>query len=535
MKISKRVGIGLLTTSVVTVSLLGLASPASATSDYDDLLTVTPQLYVYTDGATKSQTMDISGIWWEEFKQSYALRLQQNIGWPTNFVSTFESYVSSGGSWGVWETETEHGVVITLAATDDPEATCSFGGSIETGYYACWADPGYGYVKAEYFTHASYGGNGCYGGGGNRCSDNGLNVYSAPTVQAPGAYGAYVAVLSNSNAANQKVFMMNFINEYPIGYAGVMLPTLKRTTGADYVAMGDSYSSGEGNSPYEAHSDMDGLNECHRSISYSYSYPISHDATLGLEDVLFVACSGATTNSILNGSTHGGGWGEGAQVDALTAATDAVTLTIGGNDLGFKEVIDEYCSNQLGGNNGWGCNTNTSLNAVLVERIDALYGEAAGTVMAPSGEEIHSILEVLEEIHTRAPNAAIYIAGYPKLFGSSSSYYTADASAPGGSYCTTGTGVSFSYSDAQWMNGLADTINGVISDAVDSAQTEGVDVTYVSPGGFNGNGFCDSGTPYLYEVMIENLSPLLVNPGSLHPTTTGAVIGYGVAFQYAMS
>ncbi|HEU5121945.1 MAG TPA: hypothetical protein VFT59_03795 [Candidatus Saccharimonadales bacterium] len=43
-----------------------LPGNANAASDYDDLLHVSPTLYVYTDGSAKTQKMDISATWWDD-------------------------------------------------------------------------------------------------------------------------------------------------------------------------------------------------------------------------------------------------------------------------------------------------------------------------------------------------------------------------------------------------------------------------------------------------------------------------------------
>lgn len=101
-----------------------------------------------------------------------------------------------------------------------------------------------------------------------------------------------------------------------------------------YVALGDSFSSGEGNSPFEYGSDVSNENECHRS-SLGYPRLLQNDPNLNVGVAVFVACSGATTANVQNG----GQWSEPAQLDALTSETEVVTLTIGGNDVGFSNYV----------------------------------------------------------------------------------------------------------------------------------------------------------------------------------------------------
>src|SRR5690349_5073167 len=81
-----------------------------------------------------------------------------------------------------------------------------------------------------------------------------------------------------------------------------------------YVALGDSYSSGTGTRTY-----FD--SGCQRSV---YAYPSLVDTQRPNTDLVFAACSGATTANVLN-----------TQVNSLTANTNWVTITIGGNDAGF--------------------------------------------------------------------------------------------------------------------------------------------------------------------------------------------------------
>lgn len=338
-------------------------------------------------------------------------------------------------------------------------------------------------------------------------------------------------VISDNLGHNKNLFVVTDYPNYPTGYEGELIVTQEPK--AKYVGMGDSFSSGEGHSPFEVSSDVGGVNECHRSTQ---AYPRTLQSELGFDSMAFVACSGAVTHSVLYGGPGIGNWSEGAQTDVLSSDTEAVTITIGGNDLGFKEVI-EKCSNQLTRYNGWGCSSDTNLNDTLDYRLEALDGTATGITYGYDGYEIHSISEVIEAIETEAPNASIHIAGYPKIFGSSFTDYEVDANAPGGGLCVAGVGVNFSYQDALWMNGWADSLNGVISDAVAVAKLDGVDVEYITPNAFNGHGLCDSGTPYIYDVAFDSLPPeeIKINPSSFHPNADGMHLAYGMAFLLKMS
>ncbi len=89
-----------------------------------------------------------------------------------------------------------------------------------------------------------------------------------------------------------------------------------------YVAMGSSYASGPG---VTVSADRP-PNRCQRSVD-NYAHQLARKRHLDLIDV---SCGGATTENIL------GPWRELApQIDAIKPDTRLVTVTIGGNDVGF--------------------------------------------------------------------------------------------------------------------------------------------------------------------------------------------------------
>ncbi|HEU5121944.1 MAG TPA: SGNH/GDSL hydrolase family protein [Candidatus Saccharimonadales bacterium] len=313
-------------------------------------------------------------------------------------TTEFENIMASGGSWGVYMTDTEQGNIVTIVGTYDPNAYCAFVGSVSTGWYQCVTNPGYGYVNITYFTHNSYGGNGCIGSFGDRCSDTGMNVYGSPHIQY-GTAGYTVFAAYNTTLSDYQFFFMNFDSQYPNGYEGKLIPTAPPV--AKYVAMGDSYSTAEGNPSFEAGTGDDGTNECHRSPQ---AYPRLLQNRLNLGPTAFVACSGATTNDMLGISEANnpvGKWNEPAQIDALSDETEVVTITIGGNNVKFKEFA-EKCVSPL---------STIALDEVCDE-YTPIYDEVIGLITNSLPAELRS---VYASILTRAPNAEIYVGGYPRI------------------------------------------------------------------------------------------------------------------------
>jgi lysophospholipase L1-like esterase len=148
-------------------------------------------------------------------------------------------------------------------------------------------------------------------------------------------------------------------------------PALDETAPLDYVALGDSYSSGTGTGDY-----FD--DECRRSVK---AYPQLLAKGLGAE-LEFAACSGATTADLL-----------AEQLDSLDAETDLVTVTIGGNDIEWANAIKACITPLLN------CIDDIEASEALVQ--NELPGLLDGAYAA---------------IADRAPNADVYVLGYPRLF-----------------------------------------------------------------------------------------------------------------------
>jgi lysophospholipase L1-like esterase len=92
--------------------------------------------------------------------------------------------------------------------------------------------------------------------------------------------------------------------------------------GAHYVNMGSSFAAGSGTGPAPPGSTP----RCHQSAA-NYAHLLAERLHLSLSDV---SCGGATSAHLI------GPWNElPAQVEAVTATTRLVTITIGGNDLAF--------------------------------------------------------------------------------------------------------------------------------------------------------------------------------------------------------
>jgi lysophospholipase L1-like esterase len=154
---------------------------------------------------------------------------------------------------------------------------------------------------------------------------------------------------------------------------GVLIPAASAAALPQYVALGDSYSSGVGTRVFYEES-----GECDRSPdAYGPKIAAAKGYTLS-----FQACSGATTTEVNE-----------KQLGTLSGSTSLVTITIGGNDAGFSNVI---------------------INC-------ALYYFTCGEAISESEEFIRKKLPGLlettyKDIHEKATTAKVVVLGYPKLF-----------------------------------------------------------------------------------------------------------------------
>lgn len=102
----------------------------------------------------------------------------------------------------------------------------------------------------------------------------------------------------------------------------------------EIVALGDSYSSGEGTAPYDADTDRRGDHKCHRS-------PNGWPRLIGVSSDRHLACSGAKIAHVSGGRGKTRSAPDNRdQVSRLrelaaTTAIDRVVLGIGGNDMNF--------------------------------------------------------------------------------------------------------------------------------------------------------------------------------------------------------
>lgn len=164
--------------------------------------------------------------------------------------------------------------------------------------------------------------------------------------------------------------------------------------GARYVAMGSSFAAGSGIAPY----DRTAPARCQQSLD-NYARQLARKRKLTIVDV---TCGGATTAHIL------GRWNElPPQVEALTPDTSLVTITIGGNDIGY-----------IGGLIAGSCSDRTLTGAVSQPLCQMIAGgRRSGATMPTATEDGWRKVEaalagIVQEVRRRAPRARIIFVDY---------------------------------------------------------------------------------------------------------------------------
>jgi lysophospholipase L1-like esterase len=231
----------------------------------------------------------------------------------------------------------------------------------------------------------------------------------------------------------------------------------------NYVALGDSYSSGLGAGSYDGSSES-----CDRSANaYSALWAAAHSPA----SYVSAACSGATTGSVIS-----------SQLSALSTATTLVSITVGGNDVGFSSVMETCVLHST---------------ATCVRAINTSESEIAS--------DLPSALDgVLAAISARAPQARVVVLGYPHLYDLSRS-----------PAC-----LGLSTTDRTDLNHAADALDGAIQAAAQRHGDAFADVRNQ----FAGHEICDSGS-WLHSVNLLDIDV------SYHPTAAGQSGGYYPVFS----
>lgn len=164
------------------------------------------------------------------------------------------------------------------------------------------------------------------------------------------------------------------------------------------VALGDSYSSGEGNGPYSI--DGSPTRSCHNSPK---AWPNLLDGVPGGIAVTLrrsFACTGASIAQLYDGWPEKGQDSQLDQLDSLSGPSPTfVTITIGGNDVGFTDILtDCYMANPPYGDT-------CAAHGTLSDARDYVTGILRGR-----------LVDAYNAVKAHASGAQVVVVGYPRLF-----------------------------------------------------------------------------------------------------------------------
>lgn len=278
------------------------------------------------------------------------------------------------------------------------------------------------------------------------------------------------------------------------------------------VSMGDSYSSGEGVEPFygqgkaikEKAVDEDWL--AHRSVhSWPGMLSLPGDEGTMADNKgtfwFFVAGSGAKTENFHNTQHrevervfYKSSYDLPAQLDIFDelepGSVDYVTMTIGGNDVGFADII-ETCVKEFEFIN----------RGKLSDKLNGLWAE-----FDEPGGTAEKLIDAYAGVSEKAGSQAhIIVAGYPKLLSASQ--------------------VFISPNEAALINMNVTKFNGALEEIIKKCAAEGMNIYFVPvEAGFAGHE-AYSKDPYLNPVIVvpkeEDLRIKVGSDYSMHPNLTG--------------
>ena len=175
--------------------------------------------------------------------------------------------------------------------------------------------------------------------------------------------------------------------------AAAMLAALAAFAGAaqaaNYVALGDSYAAGP-----IIPNQIAPLG-CLKS-DHNYAHLAAPTIGLTLRDP---SCSGATTDDMTNPQSTELGTNP-PQFNSLDAETTRVSLTIGGNDIGFTEIA-------------LNCITLNPFSTPCKDKYTAGGKDQVAERIAATAPKVAA---VLQGIHSRSPSAKVFVVNYAAIF-----------------------------------------------------------------------------------------------------------------------
>jgi lysophospholipase L1-like esterase len=257
------------------------------------------------------------------------------------------------------------------------------------------------------------------------------------------------------------------------------LTTAELAGGERLLALGDSFSSGQGAGSYE-HGSTGRGNTCFRSRD---AWPQVLAETVGATPLASLACSGATIRGLTRDRADGEVERRTSQISRISSNPTIVTVTVGGNDVGFADVLSECVL---------GADCTTSYRA-----------PSGGTLedeIAAVGRRLPSVYRA---IRGAAPGARVIVAGYPRILPEALPSQAGNCAA----------WRQITEAEVRFLNAATRSLNTAIERAARAAGVEFVDVSEA----FDGRELRCTGPTYMNRLRLRTR----LFPASFHPTAEG--------------
>ncbi|KAI4687260.1 hypothetical protein J4E81_008108 [Alternaria sp. BMP 2799] len=262
-----------------------------------------------------------------------------------------------------------------------------------------------------------------------------------------------------------------------------------------YAALGDSFAAGPGAGPEYDHGRE---TWCHRHEG-SWTRQVAADDILRkgrdtIDAFGFIACTGALTKHVF----------KEPQSEDLNDASDPiptplpqaqringfypqlVTLSIGGNDVGFSYLLDQcvyrfwdfWCN---------GCDSSPDCSEDCAKAITQVRDRIDGV----NGNFPDDLRETIKAIFENAPGTNLFITGYPRFFNQDTEYCN---NVTFELWCQDEKFLPLTKDQRTQMNELNLRLNEKIQSVIDANQPESGRITYVDTDPyFEGHRFCEEG------------------------------------------
>ena len=250
----------------------------------------------------------------------------------------------------------------------------------------------------------------------------------------------------------------------------VAAPASQATTPVRYVALGDSYSAASGVLP----PDPAAQPNCIRSTA-NYPHLIAAATGAALTDV---TCGGADTSDYFTPQYDN----VPAQLDAVTADTELITMTIGGNDSGV--FINSIVQCGIAGASTLG------QGSPCKDRYGSSFEDTVRNTTYPS------LVNALDAVTAAAPDAEVAILSYPWILPTSGGCFDKMPVAEG---------------DVPYLRSLQTTLNDAVRRAAEATGATYVDLNEVS----EGHDACQPLGVRWIEPVLQGTNPVIVHPNAL--------------------